>query len=237
MAQDLPGEICSHAITKLATMITKWTTSCDSALLRLARYVHGTVDWVLVGYVGESPAYLLLRLFPDADFAGDRPSYNSTSGALLCLHGPATYMPIAARSKKQTSVSHSTPEAEIVSLDFGVRTLALPALDLRETVFNRDIDLEVLEDNEAAIQILKTGRNPSLRHVSRVQGVSIASAHEIIQHPRRKLIYQWTGGQRADILTKIFKDKVGWEAARANAGISRPLKPSPLKTSMFSGTR
>ena len=75
-------------------------------------------------------------------------------------------MPIAARSKKQTSVSHSTPEAEIVSLDFGVRTLALPALDIWETVFQREMNLEVLEDNQAAIQIVKTGKNPSLSHVS-----------------------------------------------------------------------
>ena len=44
------------------------------------------------------------------------------------------------------------------------------------------------------------------------------------QHPRRKLIYQWTGGQRRHILTNIFKDKTAWGAARANVGISRPLK-------------
>ena len=62
-------------------------------------------------------------------------------------------MPSAARSKKQTSVSHSTPEAEVVSLDFGTRTLALlPALDVWETAFEREIDFEALEDNEAAIQ-------------------------------------------------------------------------------------
>ena len=72
-------------ITRLATIITKWTTSCDAALLRLARYVHGTVDWVLMGYVGDSPADLRIRLFPDADFAWGRPSYKSTSrGCYAC---------------------------------------------------------------------------------------------------------------------------------------------------------
>ena len=107
-----------EVITKLVTMITKWTTPCDSALLRLARYVHGTVDGVLIGYVGDSPAELRIRLFPDADVAGDRPSYKATSGGFLYLHGHTTYTPIAARSKKQTSASHSTPKAEIISLDF-----------------------------------------------------------------------------------------------------------------------
>ena len=82
--------------------------------------------------------------------------YLGGGGRGLCLHGPATDMPIAARSKKQTSVSHSALEADIVSLDFGIRFLALPALDLWETVFNRDVDLEVLEDNEVAIQIVNT---------------------------------------------------------------------------------
>ena len=48
-------------ITKLATMITRWTTACDAALLRLARYVHGTVDWVLIGYVGDDSDQLCLR--------------------------------------------------------------------------------------------------------------------------------------------------------------------------------
>ena len=38
-------------------------------------------------------------------------------------------------------------------MDFGTRTLALlPALDVWETAFEREIDFEALEDNEAAIQ-------------------------------------------------------------------------------------
>ena len=56
----------------------------------------------------------------DADLAGDRTDSKSTSGVLICLVGPRTYMPITGVSKKQTSVSKSTPEAEIVALDHGV---------------------------------------------------------------------------------------------------------------------
>jgi hypothetical protein len=57
-------------VTKLATMVTKWTTACDAALLRLMRYIKATVDWVLVGYVGDVPSDLSLQLYADADFAG-----------------------------------------------------------------------------------------------------------------------------------------------------------------------
>ena len=108
----------------MATVVTTWTTSCDAALLRLMRYIKATVDWVLVGYVGDDPASLSLQLYADADFAGDRPSYKSTSGTLLSLHGPSTYVPLAGRTQKQGCVSHSTPEADIVSLDTGMRALA-----------------------------------------------------------------------------------------------------------------
>ena len=38
--------------TKLATLVTSWTTACDAALLRLVRHLKATVDWVLVGYMG-----------------------------------------------------------------------------------------------------------------------------------------------------------------------------------------
>ena len=58
-------------VTKLATMVTKWTTSCDAALLRLVRYIKATVDWALVGYVGDGPEDLSLQVYADADFAGD----------------------------------------------------------------------------------------------------------------------------------------------------------------------
>jgi len=57
-----------------------------------------------------------LVLFCDADWAGDQNDHKSTSGVLLCLMGPNTFIPISAISKKQISVSKSTPEAEIVAL-------------------------------------------------------------------------------------------------------------------------
>ena len=76
--------------TKLATVVMKWTTSCGAALLRLIRYIKATVDWVLVGYVGDDPEGLALQLYAEADFVGDRPCFKSTSGTLLAIHGPRT---------------------------------------------------------------------------------------------------------------------------------------------------
>ena len=45
----------------------------------------------------------------------------STSRGTLCVFGSHTYVPISWMCKKQTSVSHSSRESEIISLDAGLR--------------------------------------------------------------------------------------------------------------------
>ena len=62
-----------------------------------------------------------LGLFQDSDFAGDLEDSKSTSGGTLCIFGSHTFVPISWMCKKQTSVSHSSTESEIISLDAGLR--------------------------------------------------------------------------------------------------------------------
>ena len=52
------------------------------------------------------------------------------SGGTLCVSGSHTFVPINWMCKKQTSVSHSSTEYEIISLDTGLRLDGLPALEL-----------------------------------------------------------------------------------------------------------
>ena len=78
---------------------------------------------------------LHLELYSDADFASDLETRKSTSGMFLVLVGPNTFFPLSGVSKKQSAVSHSTPEAEIVAAAQALRTVGLPALDLWDTIF------------------------------------------------------------------------------------------------------
>ena len=59
---------------------------------------------------------------------------NFTSGGTLCIFGSHTFVPINWMCKKQTSVSHSSTESEIISLDAGLRLDGIPALDLRDLI-------------------------------------------------------------------------------------------------------
>ena len=63
------------AVTSLATYLTEWSKTCDRALFRLMCYINCTTGSTLTGYIGDPPADLKLRLYADADFAGDKDTY------------------------------------------------------------------------------------------------------------------------------------------------------------------
>ena len=71
-----------------------------------------------------------LGLFQDSDFAREPEDSKSTSGGNLCIFGSQMFVPMSWMCKKQTSVSHSSTEAEVISLDAGLRMDGIPALDL-----------------------------------------------------------------------------------------------------------
>ena len=52
----------------------------------------------------------------------------------MCVFGSHTFVPISWMCKKQTSVSHSSTESEIISLDAGLRLDGIPALDFWDLI-------------------------------------------------------------------------------------------------------
>ena len=73
-------------------------------------------------------------MFQDSDVAGDFEDSKSTSGGALCVFGSHTFVPISWMCKKQTAVSHSSTESEIISLDTELRLDGLPALELWDLI-------------------------------------------------------------------------------------------------------
>ena len=118
------------SVNKLARSITKWTKVCDKRLNRLISYIHHTSEHKQYCHVGNTAKQCRLGLFQDSDFAGDLEDSKSTSGGTLCVFGSHTFVPTSWMCKKQTSVSHSATESEIISLDTGLRLDGLPALEL-----------------------------------------------------------------------------------------------------------
>ena len=84
--------------------------------------------------MGNNAKQCRLGLFQDSEFAGDLEDSKSTSGGTLCIFGSHTFVPISWMCKKQTSVSHSSTESEIISWDTGLRLDGLPALELWDLI-------------------------------------------------------------------------------------------------------
>ena len=122
------------SVNKLARSITKWTKACDKRLNRLISYIHHTCEYKQYCHVGNTAKQCRLGLFQDSDFAGDLEDSKSTSGGTLCIFGSHTFVPISWMCTKQTSVSHSSIESEIISLDAGLRLDGIPALDLWDLI-------------------------------------------------------------------------------------------------------
>ena len=198
--------------------------------------------------MGNTAKQCRLGLFQDSDFAGDLEDSKSTSGGTLCMFGSHTFVPISWMCKKQTSVSHSSTESEIISLDDGLGLDGIFALDLwdlivsalentiqtpdrpeRPAVNDKDqrsqgmtnvlnhIDcvrsnvqfshqealLYVFEDNEAVIKMMKKGRSPTMRHVSRTHRVALDWLFDRINlDPKIKSNTSTPKNQLADIPTK-----------------------------------
>ena len=92
---------------------------------------HSTADW---------------DCFRTLTFLGDIEDSKSTSDGILYIFGSLTFVTISWTCKKQTSISHSSTESKIISLDAVLRMDGIPALDLW------DLDIEVLHFSSNQIQ-------------------------------------------------------------------------------------
>ena len=108
--------------------------------------------------MGNTAKQCRLGLSQDSDFAGDLEDSKSTSGRTLCVFGSHTFVPISWMCKKQTAVSHSSTESEIISLDTGLRLDGLPALELWDLIVSVFGNISHMSDRTGK---LVNGKNKS----------------------------------------------------------------------------
>ena len=195
-----------RSINMLARNVTKWSKQDDVRLHHLMCYVQSTKSKKLIGWVGNNLKSLSVGIFADADYAGCGQSLRSTSGSHMMAFGSHTQFPLAGGSKRQGCVNHSTPEAEIVAADYALRTHAVPVISLWKTLVGSDPKIIFHDDNQGMIAIIRSGQNPTMRHLERTHDISIQWMHEIFQNDLIYLVYAVTSKMCADIHTKAFKD-------------------------------
>ena len=215
-------------INFLAKRITRWDSKCDRRLHRLMCYVYATQDYQMVGWLGDHPSVITAHLFCDADFAGCPYTLKSTNGCHADIQGPNTRFPWAAGSNQQTSRAQSTPEAELNSLNSGMKNRGEPAIDIWSLLLAKYHDqdwkfqLNVQEDNTTAIAGARSGKNPTMKTLERGHGVSVGWINERIVSGNYNLIHTRTKHMSADIYTKAFANPETWHRLRKLISIYSP---------------
>ena len=118
--------------------------------------------------MGNTAKQCRLGLFQESDFAGDLEDSKSTSGETLCVFGSHTFVPTSWMCKKQTSVSHSSTESEIISLDTGLRLDGLPALELWDLIVSVFGNISHIADQTVK---LVNGKNKSHNKIDAMQDI------------------------------------------------------------------
>mmetsp|Transcript_13035 Transcript_13035/g.30840 ORF Transcript_13035/g.30840 Transcript_13035/m.30840 type:complete len:480 (-) Transcript_13035:352-1791(-) len=161
--------LCGHSRPDIAFAVHQCarysfapTRSHELALIRIGRYLKGTIDG---GLILDPTEDLRLDCYPDADFAGlwghddpqDPRCVRSRTGFLINLSG----CPVVWSSKLQSEIALSTMEAEYVALSTSLRSL-FPVQDLLlelGSCLNLPVDptsrlhIEVHEDNVGALTL------------------------------------------------------------------------------------
>ena len=99
----------SYAVSRLSRYTHNPSEIHWTALKRVFRYLRGTLDYALL-YKGFPST---VEGYSDANWITDNVDIKSTTGYVFMLGGAA----ISWGSKKQTLISRSTMEAELIALD------------------------------------------------------------------------------------------------------------------------
>uniref|UniRef100_A0AAV1UPL8 Reverse transcriptase Ty1/copia-type domain-containing protein n=1 Tax=Peronospora matthiolae TaxID=2874970 RepID=A0AAV1UPL8_9STRA len=166
------------------------------AVKRILRYLQGTKSH---GICFKPDDKIDFCGYSDADWAGDHADRKSTSGYAFILMGA----PVSWGSKKQSSMSLSTSEAEYIALSLAIQEgkwvhrLLCEILDAAED--KSGPELKIMEDNQSCIKMTKNPVN-----YGRAKHIDVKYHHirDEIKRGDVKLEYCETTIMLADIMTK-----------------------------------
>jgi hypothetical protein len=189
----------AYAASVLSRFLVNPSPAHIKAAKRVLQYLKGTVDFSITYSSAEPPA-LNLRLFSDADYAGDRHTYRSTGAYVgFFAGGPATW-----QSKRQSVVAQSSTESEYMALSEAAKEAAwirslLSGLQYQGPDLN---PIELCGDNQGSLALAE---NPTFHRGSKHIAVRYHFIRQEVEEGRLALGYIPTDQMPADGLTKALK--------------------------------
>ncbi|KAL0462665.1 UNVERIFIED_CONTAM: Retrovirus-related Pol polyprotein from transposon RE1 [Sesamum latifolium] len=137
----------SHSVQQLSQFLTRPCEEHLRATVHVVRYLKGTPS---KGLFLPSTSSFLLRAYCDADWASYTDSRRSLTGFCI-FFGDAL---VSWKTKKQTTVSHSTAEAEYWSMAAMVCELRWISYILSDLGLVVKLPIQLFCDNQAALHIM-----------------------------------------------------------------------------------
>ena len=181
----------------LAGRVTCATKKNQEQLYKLLCYLFGTMNRGIIYRGGGS---MEPEVYGDASFMIHEDT-RSRGGDLVILSGGV----VSAHSSKQSIITKSSTESELVNLDETVMAGALPTRRLLSSLQQSQKATKVYQDNDSVMKLIRRGKPISQRtkHIS----MKYFSVCEYITNKEIEVIWCPTGDMLADILTKQLTGK------------------------------
>lgn len=172
------------------------------------RYLNGTRDHCLLykQCSNDPQAAPVITLYSDADWGTCKETRRSTTGVIVMVNGN----PVSWSTHRQHTVATSTMEAEYYAIAEAIRELLWYRSWLQETLGHRVTGVQLLCDNQAAIDSTK-------HEHSHARSKHIDIKYHFIRErvSDGTIVPTWipTGKQLADVLTKKMKSRAAHEKA------------------------
>ena len=161
------------------------------AVEQIFAYLNGTKNLGI--WIGGNRSGLIG--FTDADFAGDKTDYKSTSGSIFFFHNG----PVSWSSKKQPCTALSTTEAEYVAACEATKTAVWLSYLLQDFTGTEQLKVPIHCDNQGAVRLAYNAEfHQKTKHIS----LKYHYIREQVAEGRIEVKYVRTNDQLADIFTK-----------------------------------
>lgn len=184
----------SYAVQTLSQFMQKPHTAHLSALYHLLSYIHHTHSQ---GILLRAIPSLTLQAFSDSDWGSCPDTRKSLTGYVLLLGGS----PISWKSKKHSTISKSSSEAEYRAMAHAAAEITWVVRLLSEMGLNSLTPVTLHCDNQSAIHI---GKNPVFHERTKHIDIDCHFTREKVLEGLIQLTYLPTRSQIADIFTKIL---------------------------------
>ena len=188
----------SYSVNRMATRSSKATEKDMTALIRILRYIKGSLHKGVTFMPRDDKTVAKLMCWVDAAYA-THVDGKSHTGYCFSMGDHQTGM-FYAKSNKQTNVGTSSTQAEVVALSEATKEIMWFRLLLEELGYPQLEPTTVYEDNMSAITLTTefSGNHKKVKHF-------IQNIHFILEQYNQQvieLVHISSEDQIADILTK-----------------------------------